>query len=120
MSHPTPGDGRLYKICPRQSWAEALKSGQLPVSSDDARDGYVHLSSAQQLSGTLACHFAGQPDLVLLVIPSARLPEAVLRWERARNGEPFPHLYGELRVELVAEVLELPLAGEQHVLPHGL
>ena len=93
----------------------------LPVSHDDARDGYVHLSSAQQLRGTLARHFAAQPDLVLLVIESSRLPEAALRWELARGGEPFPHLYAELRVELVAEVLDLPLDGERrHVLPQGL
>jgi uncharacterized protein (DUF952 family) len=97
-----------------------LKTGQLPLSRDDARDGYVHLSSAQQLHGTLARHFAAQADLVLLVIPSVRLPEAALRWELARSGEPFPHLYAELRVELVAEVFELPLAGERHVLPQGL
>jgi uncharacterized protein (DUF952 family) len=119
VSHPT-GDIRLYKICPRQSWSEALKNGQLPISHADARDGYVHLCNAEQLQGTLARHFAAQPGLVLLVIPSSRLPDGVLRWEQARSGQAFPHLYGELRVELVAEVLELPLAGERHVLPQGL
>src|SRR5687767_388945 len=69
VSHPTAGDAALYKICPRHSWAEALQTGQLPVSGDDARDGYIHLSSAQQLRGTLERHFKAQPDLVLLVIP---------------------------------------------------
>ncbi|MEO8185673.1 MAG: DUF952 domain-containing protein [Deltaproteobacteria bacterium] len=121
MSHPTAGDAALYKICPRQSWSEALSSGRLPLSRDDARDGYVHLSSAQQLPGTLERHFAAEPDLVLLVIPRSRLPEGALRWEPSRRGEPFPHLYAELRAELVAEVLELPLDGERrHVLPRGL
>jgi uncharacterized protein (DUF952 family) len=121
VSHPTAGGAALYKVCPRPSWSEALRSGTLPVSRDDARDGYIHLSSAEQLSGTLERHFAAQPDLVLLVIPSARLPEGALRWELARSGQRFPHLYAELRAELVAEVLELPLDGEQrHVLPRGL
>ena len=118
---PPPGSSALYKICPRQSWAEALRLGCLPSSRDDARDGYVHLSEAHQLRGTLARHFAGQRDLLLLVIPRSRLTEPELRWEPARNGELFPHLYTELRTELVAEALELALDGEgRHVLPEGL
>jgi uncharacterized protein (DUF952 family) len=118
VSHQTPGDGRLYKVCPRSSWSEALKLGVLPLSRDDARDGYVHLSAAHQVRGTLDRHFARQPHLVLLALMPARLPEGALRWEASRGGELFPHLYGELRRELVSEVLELPLDGTaRHVLP---
>jgi uncharacterized protein (DUF952 family) len=110
----------LYKICPRQSWSQAQELGELPVSRDDARDGYVHLSEARQVRGTLARHFAGQRELVLLVIPRARVPEGALRWEAARSGELFPHLYASLRSELVSEALELGLdAAGQHVLPQG-
>ncbi len=92
----------------------------MPVSPDDERDGYVHLSAAAQVRGTLARHFAGQEDLLLLVLPRERLPDSSLRWEPARSGELYPHLYGDLTVELVSEVLELPLDPEQrHVLPQG-
>lgn len=111
----------LYKVCPRASWSEALKSGVLPLSRDDERDGYVHLSAAHQVRGTLDRHFAGRPELVLLALSPARLPQTALRWEASRSGELFPHLYGELRAELVSEVFELPLDGsERHVLPHTL
>ena len=120
MSHLGEGDGELYKICPRQSWSEALQLGQLPSSPDDARDGYVHLSERRQVRGTLARHFARRAELLLLVIPRARLPEQSLRYEPSRDGQLFPHLYAELRVEHVSEVLELPLdAAQQHVLPLG-
>jgi uncharacterized protein (DUF952 family) len=114
-----PADA-LYKICPRQSWSQALQIGHLPSSRADARDGYVHLSEAQQVRGTLGRHFAGQRDLVLLVIPRSRVAAGVVRWEAARSGQQFPHLYAELTTELVSEVFELPLDGEgRHVLPEG-
>jgi uncharacterized protein (DUF952 family) len=71
--------------------------------------------------GTLDRHFARQPELVLLALQPARLREGAVRWEAARDGELFPHLYGELRAELVSDVFELPLDGsERHVLPHTL
>jgi uncharacterized protein (DUF952 family) len=107
VSALAPPAGALYKICPRQSWSEALERGALPISRDDLRDGYVHLSAAHQLRGSLDKHFAGQSQLVLLVIPSAGLPPDALRWELSRGGELFPHLYAELRCEFVRQVIEL-------------
>ena len=112
VSALAPSAGALYKICSRQSWSEALERGALPSSRDDLRDGYVHLSAAHQVRGSLDKHFAGQSELLLLVIPSAGLPPHALRWEPSRGGELFPHLYAELRCELVREVIELPLGAD--------
>src|SRR3954471_19442179 len=89
VSHQKPGPGDLFKVCPRSSWSEALKMGVLPLSRDDARDGYVHLSASHQVRGTLERHFARQPELVLLALLPARFPEGALRWEASRNGERF-------------------------------
>ena len=100
MSALAPPAGALYKICPRQSWSEALERGALPISRDDLRDGYVHLSAAHQVRASLDKHFAGQTQLLLLVIASAGLPTGSLRWEPSRGGELFPHLYAELRCEI--------------------
>src|SRR5262249_27046127 len=100
-----PGETSVYKICTPASSALAQRSGELPASDADARDGYVHLSTAKQVRGSLARHFFGQADLLLLELPSAGLPAGALRWEPARGGELFPHLYAPLRPELVARVL---------------
>jgi uncharacterized protein (DUF952 family) len=116
-----PTDRVVYKITPRAAWVRARELGQLAASPDDARDGYIHLSRAHQLKGTLARHFAQQPDLVLLAVRVQRLPEGALRWEPSRGGELFPHLHGPLGVAQVEQVFELPLdAREEHVLPEGL
>lgn len=114
-------DPVVYKICPRADWLRARQFGELMPSDDDVRDGFVHLSRKSQVAGTLARHFAGQGDLVLLAVRVERLPEAALRWEPSRRGELFPHLYGRLAVASVEQVFELPLdrAGS-HALPEGL
>ena len=116
-----PLDPVVYKICPRPAWLRARELGSLMPSPDDARDGYIHLSRTHQLEGTLARHFAGQAELVLLAVRVERLPEGTLRWEVSRGGEQFPHLYGPLGVASVEQVFELPLeASGAHVLPEGL
>jgi len=118
VSALAPPAGALYKICPRQSWSEALERGALTRSRDDLRDGYVHLSAAHQVRGSLDKHFARQTELLLLVIPSAGLALHALRWEPSRGGELFPHLYAELRCEFVSQVIELAQdADGRHLLP---
>jgi uncharacterized protein (DUF952 family) len=89
--------GVIFKICGRGAWDEALRVGHYSGSCDDRRDGFIHLSTRAQLAGTAAKHFRGQSDLVLVVVDAARLGSA-LRWEPARGGELFPHLYAALDV----------------------
>ena len=108
----------VFKICPRVAWLEARETGALSPSADDARDGYVHLSSRHQLPGTLERHFAGRHDLVLLSVEVARLPAGALRWEVSRNGQAFPHLYCAFEARFVTRSRELPLGADgRHELP---
>jgi uncharacterized protein (DUF952 family) len=87
----------IYKICAAAEWAAAQAPGTYAGSAHDCRDGFIHFSTAAQLSGTLAKHFAGREDLLLIAVESGGLGDA-LRWEPAREGDLFPHLYGELPV----------------------
>jgi uncharacterized protein (DUF952 family) len=93
----------VFKICRASEW-RALQAGhQWQGSPHDVRDGFIHLSTQAQVAGTLAKHFAGEADLVLLRITSTELG-AQLRWEPSRGGELFPHLYGPLLWSMVTEV----------------
>ena len=98
---------KIYKICSASAWREAERSGVYRGSADDARDGFIHFSTASQLDGTARKHFAGQRDLLLVEVDAAALGDA-LRWERSRNDELFPHLYGELDLGAVRDVYDLP------------
>jgi uncharacterized protein (DUF952 family) len=98
----------IFKILQRQAWDEAVALGVYRGSPDDARDGFIHFSTASQSRGTAAKYFAGQPDLVLVAVAAEQLGEA-LKWEPSRGGELFPHLYGELATRLAKWVRPLPL-----------
>ena len=72
----------------------------------DLADGYIHLSAADQLQGTLDKHFAGQSGLVIAEVDLAMLGETV-KWELSRDGALFPHIYGPLPMSAVIGTREV-------------
>jgi uncharacterized protein (DUF952 family) len=90
----------IYKICPQAEWNAALAAGVYTGSADDVRDGFIHFSFADQVHATVAKHFAGRTDLLLIEIDPAQLG-AALRHEASRNGALFPHLYAPLPLSAV-------------------
>jgi uncharacterized protein (DUF952 family) len=97
---------RIYKICPASAWREAAQQGLYRGSADDDRDGFIHFSTLSQLAQTATKHFFGQTGLLLIEVDADALGTA-LRWERSRNDDLFPHLYGELDLGAVTAVLEI-------------
>nr|WP_245405625.1 DUF952 domain-containing protein [Sphingobium sp. Sx8-8] len=85
----------------------------------DLADGYIHMSTREQAAETAAKHFAGQDNLVMLMIDLAPFGEAI-KWEESRGGALFPHLYGDLPLSAVAGkvVLRLDERG-MHLFPAG-
>jgi uncharacterized protein (DUF952 family) len=98
----------IYHICRLTEWQAAVAGGTYAGSSQDQADGFIHFSTGAQVEESAQRHRAGQDGLVLLVVQSAHLGEA-LRWEEARGGQLFPHLYGPLALNAVMEVHDLPL-----------
>jgi uncharacterized protein (DUF952 family) len=112
----------IYKICTKALWQEAEREGVFRGSPVDISDGFIHFSTAAQLAGTAAKHFAGEPDLLLVVVDGDSLGPALV-WEasRGRGGGRFPHLYGELPLIAVERVEPLPLGADgRHILPELL
>jgi uncharacterized protein (DUF952 family) len=97
----------IYKICGRDEWRAAETGGQFSGSAVDVRDGFIHFSSAAQVAETAVKHFAKQSDLMLIAVDAEALGSA-LRWERSRNDDLFPHLYGPLPLVAVRWVKPLP------------
>jgi uncharacterized protein (DUF952 family) len=107
----------VYKICTAMEWREAERVGVYQGSELDARDGFIHLSTGEQVADTAARHFAQQSDLVLLSIDTTALGDR-LKWEPSRGGALFPHLYGELPLQAVRRFDPLPLDPDgRHKLP---
>lgn len=109
----------IYHMCRRDEWEAAFAVGAYAGSSQDAADGFIHFSTAAQVEASAAKHRAGQTNLVLLAVDAAMLGPA-LKWEAARGGQLFPHLYGALPVAAVLRAADLsldPATGRHHFPP---
>lgn len=106
----------IYKIFRPAEWAELQADGATQGAPVDRADGYVHFSTSEQVSGTLAKHFSGEQGLVLLACDPEALA-ADLRWEVSRGGQDFPHLYRELRLGDVLWARPIGLGPDGHTLP---
>ena len=91
-----------YKILTADQWALFQTDGVFTGAPVDLADGYIHMSTAEQLNETLAKHFAGQSGLVIATIDLSQLGDA-LKWEVSRGGALFPHYYGALPMAAVIE-----------------
>ena len=92
--------GTAFKILTAGQWAMFEAEGVFTGAPVDVADGYIHLSTADQLDETMAKHFAGQTDLVVAEIDLASLGD-IVRWEISRGGARFPHIYGLLTMGAV-------------------
>ena len=106
-------DAVAYKVMSAAEFARMRLDGHFAGSADDLRDGFIHMSGADQLDATVARYFSDRPDAVVLAIDLTRLADG-LRWEESRGGALFPHLYGVLPADavLASAPLERSAAGE--------
>ena len=89
-----------YKVLTAPQMAALLTDGVFTGAPIDLADGYIHMSSADQLDETVAKHFAGQHDLHVAAVDLAVLGDAV-KWEPARGGALFPHIHAALPLSAV-------------------
>lgn len=138
----------IYRLMTSSEWEAARAEGVYRGSETDRRDGFIHLSTAAQIAETARKHYSNIPDLVLVSIDiemieklhtpedegaGSTLPSSPLgregerkegpslRWEPAREGELFPHLYTNLPVTAVKSMIPAPLADDgTPIVPSGL
>ena len=110
-------DRIIYKIAPRAQWADAEAAGVFEGAPIDLADGFIHFSTAAQAKETAARHFAGQSDLKLIAVDTAKLG-AALKYEVSRGGALFPHLYAPRELSAVVWDKDLPLGPDgAHAFP---
>jgi len=105
----------LYRIEPRSSSTEALSKGVFHGELET--DGFVHLSTFEQVLRVADALYTGKPDLLLLEIDSLELTSRLEFEDLCEAGELFPHLYGPLPTGAVTRALELHWNEEGFVLP---
>ena len=85
-------DAIAYKVLTADQLSTLEHEGSFAGAPVDLADGYIHLSTADQLQGTIDKHFAGQEGLQLVAIDLDALADKV-KWEVSRGGALFPHIY---------------------------
>lgn len=103
MTFPT----RAYKVLTADQWAGFEADGVFAGAPVDLADGYIHLSTAEQVTETVDRHFAGQGDLHVCAVDLSAVASAVC-WEPSRGGALFPHLYAPLPISAI--IAHAPLA----------
>jgi len=109
-----------YKVLTGPQMTELEEAGVFKGAPVDLADGYIHLSTAAQLTETVDKHFAGQDNLHVVAVDLAALGGAV-KWEPSRGGQLFPHIYGDLPLSAAVAygplhrdedgMVRLPIAG---------
>ena len=112
---------QIYHITTRAAADQARRSGEYRTDSL-ASQGFIHFSKIFQTLNVANAFYAGQSDLVILVVDVSRL-KAELKFEApahpagsAPGAAPlpsaealFPHLYGPLNFDAVVRQVDLPL-----------
>ena len=109
-----------YKVLTAEQMAKIERDGTFAGAPVDLADGYIHLSTCDQLTETVDKHFAGQTDLHVAAVDLGSFGTS-LKWEPSRGGQLFPHIYGPLLLETVIAygplerdangAVKLPVAG---------
>lgn len=97
----------IFHIADRDRWLAAQAAGVYTASTLDrelADEGFIHLSTADQVPGVVDRFYRGLPNLVLLHIDELLLTERLVFEQVSDAPEPFPHLYGPLNTDAVVHV----------------
>jgi uncharacterized protein (DUF952 family) len=100
---------KIYKLLRSDEWAIAQSTGLLRGSEADKIDGFIHLSTAEQVAETARKHFSRVNPLYLATVDETALG-ADLRYEPSRGGALFPHYYGFIPLSAIEKVAIVPLS----------
>jgi uncharacterized protein (DUF952 family) len=101
MTDTTTTPLAAFKVLTGEEMMALESNGVFEGAPVDLQDGFIHLSTADQLTETVNKHFAGQRDLHVAEVDLGAYSDDAVRWEASRGGELFPHLYAVLLLETV-------------------
>jgi uncharacterized protein (DUF952 family) len=104
----------IYHIV-HPAWWETFANKEYYESETLSEEKFIHLSTLEQVNGTLVNFFKGSERLFLLHIDASKLISNLVYEDLFDTGIAFPHLYGRLNQDAVVQVQEL-MAGENGVL----
>lgn len=96
----------IYHVTTIPDWNKAKQKGFYEHPSLGA-EGFIHCSQDHQVAGVLERYFAGQTELIKLVIDTVKLTSKfVFDWSPSTK-DTFPHVYGTINTDAVVDVISL-------------
>jgi uncharacterized protein (DUF952 family) len=96
----------VYHITTSAAWNAAQQNGFYD-SPSLKEEGFIHCSQEHQIEGVLQRYFAGQTNLVKLVIDTDKLTSKFIFDWSPSAADTFPHVYGVINVDAVIEVVAI-------------
>lgn len=97
---------KLYHLVPPDQW-EQFKDDTFYAPPSLEQEGFIHCSSAEQVSASANRHFAGSTSLLLLVINPEKVSARIVFEDLYGSGTKFPHIYGPLPIQAIEAVIPL-------------
>lgn len=92
----------IYHIVTPAYW-ETFKSKDEYFPPTYNEEGFMHCSTATQVEGVLSRYYKDSKDLLLLCINENELGDKLV-YEKATNGEMFPHIFIHLPKSTIESV----------------
>ncbi len=96
----------LYHIV-QPNWWETFANKDFYESETLSEEKFIHLSTFEQVDGTLTNFYKDSKRLFLLHISVDKLTSELIFEDLYNHGSMYPHLYGRLNKDAVVEVQEL-------------
>lgn len=98
---------KLLHISTPDQLDEARSQGEYLDPSLDT-EGFIHLSTPEQILIPANERYAGQSGLILLVIEGDRLSSRLVFEDSYGSGIDFPHVYGPINLDAIVDSVEFP------------
>ena len=103
--------GIIYHLTRLEAWESGKFQGEYRAPSL-ADEGFIHCcGDVAQMLEVANARFVGQDQVVALEVDTSLLG-AEVRFEAARSGDIFPHIYGPLNPDAVVRVQPLTTGGD--------
>lgn len=95
----------IYHICTEDAW-NAQSNSDAYIHPSIREEGFIHCSEKQQIEGVLERYFTDQRNLIVLTIDTSKV-DVRIQYDKAPNGEDFPHIYGQLNKDAIIEIRKI-------------
>ena len=92
----------LFHITTKEDWKQFNNSGSYEPESLESQ-GFIHCSTGEQVEDTANRLFAGEDEILLLVIDATTLHEDIKYEKSEDTGDKFPHLYSPLNTNAIID-----------------